>query len=286
MKIKHSKYKNTGLIYELLVKQVTSDLISRQESPAIPILRKYFSGNNVLVREHTLYKTLCEVTNLSTNKADYLLGEVRRAASRLNLKELKDLKYNLISEIKQGYDLNQFFGATVSNYRTLAAVYCILEADRSLEPVEPESIVANKITLLESMTGKMVLEPEDNLRKTLKEFAGYDRDLRLTTFKILLEKFNEEFKGLLPEQKNLLKQIVALGSTKGLRGYLNEEIAKLKDTLTEMSSRIPGGIERIKLQEAIKLLEPLGESEKVTDSHLVRMLQFYDLQNELTKLWE
>lgn len=284
MKIKHSKYRNTGLIYELLVKQVTSDLISRQESPAISILRKYFSGNSVLVQEYNLYKTLCGATNLSTSKADSLLGEVRRIAGRLNLRELKVLKYGLISEIKQGYDLEQFFGTTVPDYRTLAAIYCILEADRSIEPVDPESIVTNKITLLESMTGKMVLEPEDDFKKTLKEFTEYDRDLRLATFKILLEKFNEEFKGLLPEQKNLLKQIISLGSIKGLRGYLNEEISRLKDTLVEMSSRVPRGIERIKLQEAIKMLEPLGESEKVTDSHLVKMLQFYDLQNELLKL--
>ena len=284
MKIKHSKYKNTGLIYELLVKQVTSDLISRQDSPAVTILRKYFSGNSVLVQEHKLYKTLCEATNLSSTKADALLGEVRRASSKLNLQELKDIKYRLISEIRQGYDLEQFFGATVTNYRTLAAIYCLLEADRSTEVVEPKSIVANKVTLLEAMTGKMVAETEDLSRTVLKEFATYDRDLRLATFKILLERFNEEFKDLLPEQKNLLKQIISLGSTRGLKGYLNEEISKLKNTLTEMVSRIPKGIERIKLQESIKMLEPLAETEKVTDAHLVKLLQFYDLKDELGRL--
>lgn len=284
MRIKHSKYKNTGLIYELLVKQVTSDLIARQESPAISILRKYFSGNGVLVQEHRLYKTLSEATNLSTSKADSLLSEVRKLAGKINLQELKDVKYRLISEIRQGYDLEQFFGTTVSNYRTFAAIYCLLEADRSQDVVEPESILSNKVTLLESMTGKLVLEPEDMTKEVLREFSTYDRDLRLATFKILLERFNEEFKDLLPEQKNLLKQIISLGSTRGLKGYLNEEISRLKSTLTEMLTRIPKGIERIKLQEAIKMLEPLENSEKVTDAHLVKLLQFYDLQNELLNL--
>lgn len=284
MRIKHSKYKNTGLIYELLVKQVTSDLIARQESPAISILRKYFSGNGVLVQEHRLYKTLSEATNLSTSKADSLLSEVRKLAGKINLQELKDIKYRLISEIRQGYDLEQFFGTTVSNYRTLAAIYCLLEADRSQDVIEPESILSNKVTLLESMTGKLVLEPEDMTKEVLREFSTYDRDLRLATFKILLERFNEEFKDLLPEQKNLLKQIISLGSTRGLKGYLNEEISRLKSTLTEMLTRIPKGIERIKLQEAIKMLEPLEDSEKVTDAHLVKLLQFYDLQNELLNL--
>lgn len=284
MKVKHSKYKNTGLIYELLVKQVTSDLIARRESPAVSILRKYFSGTNVLVQEHKLYRALGDATNLSSTKADSLLNEVRKAASKLNLKELKDIKYHLISEIRQGYDLEQFFGTTVTNYRTLAAIYCLLEADRSTEVIEPESIVANKITLLESMTGKLVVSPEDSSREALKEFANYDRDLRLATFKILLEKFNEEFKDLLPEQKNLLKQIISSGSTRGLKGYLNEELSKLKVSLTEMLSGIPKGIERIKLQEGIKMLEPLAETEKVTDAHLVKLLQFYDLKAELIKL--
>lgn len=284
MRIKHSKYKNTGLIYELLVKQVTSDLIARQESPAISILRKYFSGNGVLVQEHRLYKTLSEATNLSTSKADSLLSEVRKLAGKINLQELKDIKYRLISEIRQGYDLEQFFGTTVSNYRTLAAIYCLLEADRSQDVIEPESILSNKVTLLESMTGKLVLEPEDMTKEVLREFSTYDRDLRLATFKILLERFNEEFKDLLPEQKNLLKQIISLGSTRGLKGYLNEEISRLKSTLTEMLTRIPKGIERIKLQEAIKMLEPLEDTEKVTDAHLVKLLQFYDLQNELLNL--
>lgn len=284
MKIKHSKYKNTGLIYELLVKQVTSDLISRQESPAISILRKYFSGDSALVQEHKLYKTLCENTNLSTRKADAILIETRRVARKINLQELKDIKYRLISEIRQSYDLDQFFGTTVSNYRTLAAIYCILEADRSTEVVEPESIVANKVTLLEAMTGKMVAETEDLTKTVLREFATYDRDLRLATFKILLEKFNEEFKDLLPEQKNLLKQIISVGSTRGLRGYLNEEMSKLKSSLTVLASKVPQGIEKIKLQESIKMLEPLTDSEKVTDNHLVKLLQFYDLQDELQKM--
>lgn len=284
MKIKHSKYRNTGLIYELLVKQVTSDLIARQDSPAVAILRKFFSKNNALVQEHKLYKTLCENTNLSARRADAILIETRRAARKINLQELKDLKYKLISEIRQSYDLDQFFSVTVPRYRTLAAIYCILEADRSTEIVEPESVVSNKVTLLESMTGKMVVDPEDTVQEALKEFGSYDRDLRLTTFKILLEKFNEEFKDLLPEQKNLLKQIISLGSTRGLKGYLNEEISKLKNSLTGMVTKVPKGIERIKLQESIKMLEPLSDSEKVTDVHLVKLLQFYDLQNELVNL--
>lgn len=272
------------MIYELLVKQVTSDLISRRESPAIDILRKYFSGTGALVQEHKLYKALSEATNLTSTKADSLLNEVRRAASKLDLKELKSIKYRLISEIQDGYGLEQFFSTSVVNYRTLAAIYCILEADRSTDLVDPRSIVSNKVTLLEAMTGKSVAESDDATKLILKEFSTYDRDLRLMTFKILLEKFNEQFKDLLPEQKDLLKHIISLGSTRGLKGYLNEQISILKSSLTELSKGIPKGIEKIKLMESIKMLEPINDREKITDDHLVKLLQFYDLQNELRKL--
>jgi hypothetical protein len=60
MKIKHSKYRNTGLIFELLVKQIAADTLNKKESPAIDILRKHFTGKTSLVREFKLYEFILE----------------------------------------------------------------------------------------------------------------------------------------------------------------------------------------------------------------------------------
>lgn len=283
MRIKHSKFRNTGLIYELLVRQITSDLISRKDSPAVNILRKYYSGNSALVQEYGLYKTIVEGVDLPTTKADHLINASLKAGRAINQRELANLKYSLISEIKGSYDLESFFSVPVKEYKTLAAFYCLLEADRSKELIDPESIVTNKATLLEHMTCRF--QPrEDVVDSLIEEYSNYDKDLRLLTFKVLLEKYNQKYGNLLEEQKAVLKKFISLGNTKELRTFLNEELSKLSTQLTHCHNGMQRGIEKIKLTEAIKMLQPIPNTEKVTDDHLVRVLQFYDLLNEIKKV--
>lgn len=283
MKIKHSKYKNTGLIYELLVKQITADLIARKESPAVNILRKYYSGEGTIVQEYRAYKAVLEGTNMLTIKAENLINAAIRAARVINLQELKKDKYNLISDIKKSYDLENFFSEPVADYKPLAAFYCLLEVERSQDVVDPQSIVNNKVTLLEYMTSRY--QSKESVRDTLiEEYSSYDKDLRLLTFKILLEKFNEKYDKLLPEQKNILKQFITLGPTKKLREFLNEEYLKIRSQLEKEIETFPKGVERIKLQEALRRLEPVTESVGVGDKHLVRVLQYYELLEELKRV--
>lgn len=283
MKIKHSKFKNTGLLYELLVKQITSDLVARKESPAINILRKYFSGNSPLVQEYGLYRLVTEKVNQTTIKADNIINTALKAAKRIDQKELNNLKYNLVSEIRNNYCVEDFFNSSVANYKPLAAFYCLLEAERSQDLIDPESIVNNKVTLLEHMTSRQQSEV-DVRDRLIQEFGSQEKDLRLLTFKILLEKFNQKYANLLPEQKNILQHIVSLGSSRELKGFLNEEMKTISEKLVERLKTFPKGIERIKLTEAMKVLEPVAVTEKVTDEKLYKVLQFYDLLEELKKL--
>ena len=285
MKIKHSKYKNTGLLYELLVKQITSDLVARRESPAVDILRKYFSNkSSALTQEFGLYKTIQEARCKSTIKADNLISAALRASKRVNLAELKSQKYKIISEIKDNYDLESFFSVPVPDYKTLAAVYCLFEAERTTDLIDPQSIVTNKVTLLEHMTSRF--QDEKEVKDALiEEFSNYDKDLRLLTFKVLLEKFNNKYADLLPEQKNVLKQFITLGHSKKLKNFINEEFSKLSTELKVYSDKFPQGIEKIKLLEAAKIINtPVAATEKVTDDHLVKILQFYELLNECKKV--
>lgn len=285
MKIKHSKYKNTGLLYELLVKQITSDLVARKDSPAVNILRKYFGNKeSALTQEFGLYKTIQESRGMSTVKADSLISAALRASKRINLAELKSQKYAIISEIQKNYDLESFFSVPVADYRMLAAVYCLFEAERSTDLIDPQSIVTNKVTLLEHMTSRF--QSQDQVKDALiEEFSNYDKDLRLLTFKVLLEKFNNKYADLLPEQKQVLKQFITLGPSKRLREFINEEFTKLSTALNEYLQRFPQSIEKIKLQEALKIINtPVAPTEKVSDTHLVNILQFYELLNECKKV--
>jgi hypothetical protein len=108
MGIKHSKYRNTGILFELLVRQTTSDLINNQDSKAVKILKKYFT-NTELGKEYSLYNTFAVSTKLSEAKAEILISTIVEQYRKLNFEKISKLKYNLIKEIKHTYDLDNFF---------------------------------------------------------------------------------------------------------------------------------------------------------------------------------
>ena len=223
MKIKHSKYRNTGLIYELLVKQIASDTLSKESSPAVDILKKYFSGNSTLVKEFKLYEYILKNSNISQNKAELIISTITEVSRKLNRKVLKKSKYGLISEIRKHYNLDEFFGIQVSNYKAVASLYCLLEAQNNDNLIDPDLLVNFKSTILEHLTSQP--QDENEVKDALvEEYSKYDKDLKLLTFKILLEKFNDKYKDLLPEQKRILKEfITSVNSGTRLRNIVNNE---------------------------------------------------------------
>ena len=284
MKIKHSKFKNTGLIYELLVKQIAADTISKNESAAVGILKKYFGGNTALAKELKLYDYILKNTNLSEVKAETVVSTITEISRKLNQKTLKEQKYKLIAELKESYNIEEFFAIQVRDYKPLAALYCLLEAQNNSTLVNPDFLVNNKLTILEHLTSSKV--DADAVKDTLiEEYSKYDKDLRLLTYKILLEKFNDNYKNLLPEQKNILKEfITSVNSTARLKNLVNEEVEKIRKEVEELANKIQDEVVKIKLQEVLKGITPLTKTEKITDNHLINLMQYYDLVNEMRKL--
>jgi hypothetical protein len=284
VKIKHSKYKNTGLIFELLVKQVAADTLSRKESPAIKVIKKFFTGNTALVKEFKLYDFILKNKGVGVKKAETIVSTIVEVSRKLDMASLRKQKYELIKELKKHYDLEEFFSIKVESYKPLAALYCLLEAQNTPDLVDPTVFVDNKTTLLEHLTqGKL---PQGQAKETLiEEYSKYDKDLRLLTYKILLEKFNDQYKDLLPEQKNILKEfIVSANSTTRLRNIVNEEIAALKKDISKLKERVSDEIVKIKLEEIFKSMTLIKNTEKVDDNHLVSLMQYYELVNELKNL--
>ena len=283
MKIKHSKFRNTGLIYELLVKQVASDVLENRTSPAIKILKKFYSGNSFLAKEFKLYEYILKNKGVGSKKAEAIVSTIVEISRRFDLKALKNQKYSLIAEIKKNYDLEQFFSIQVRDYKPLAALYCLLEAQNNSELVDPEVFVSNKTTILEHLTQKQ--QNKADVRNSLiEQYGSYEKDLKLLTYKILLEKFNEKYDKLLPEQKNILRQfIVSVDSTTKLKDFVNEELSKIKKVIKQLSNNVEDGITRIKINEVASNVNLLGKRDKLDDSHLVLLMQYHELINELTR---
>tara|TARA_R110000796_G_scaffold5663_2_gene20846 strand:+ start:2030 stop:2884 length:855 start_codon:yes stop_codon:yes gene_type:complete len=284
MKIKHSKFKNTGLIYELLVKQIAADTLSQNESAAVSILKKYFSGHTALAKELKLYEYILKNNSLSEARAETVISTITEISRKLSQQTLKEQKYRLISEIKKQYNIEDFFAIQVRDYTPLAALYCLLEAQNNDTLVDPNFLVNNKLTVLEHLTSSKV--DKESVKDTLiEEYAKYDKDLRLLTYKILLEKFNSSYKTLLPEQKNILKEfITSVDSTTRLRNLVNEEVGKIRKEVQFLASKVKDEVVKIKLQEVLKSVKTLKKTEKINDNHLINLMQYYDLVNEMRKL--
>jgi hypothetical protein len=279
MKIKHNKYKNTGILFELLVRKITADTLSNGNSKAAALVKKYFTKSE-LANENKLYQVINNSISLSEGKAESVLSTVLDMSRKLDGEKLAKEKYNLIREIKENFDMNDFFGAKIKNYKLLASTYVLLESYNDKKFANPESIITSKITILEHITShpdiKMSLSP------LVEELMSLDKGTRALTYKIMLEKYNTKFDGLSKEQKEVLKEYINSASdAPKLKEFLNTKFKGISAVLKENVGKIEDPALKIKIQEVINLIAPILETRKLKDDHLVALLQYLDLSNEI-----
>ena len=278
MKIKHSKYKNTGILFELLVRQITADTLKGDDSPAIDLLKSYFVKTE-LGREYKLYESVIKSKVLNESRANVLISTILENSKKFNRTILKKQKYNLINEIKKHYNLESFFGTKVKNYKEIASVYTLIESYNTAELTDINQINQNKVTLLEFLTKQETSKPTDEL---MNEFSGYDKDLRQLTYRVLLEKFNDKYDSLSIEQKEILKEFIySVDSTPSLREFYNTKVNNLKEILNKESNNIKDPATKIKITEVAKLLSEIDKNTKVDSDNLVDLLQYYELVKEI-----
>ena len=280
MNIKHSKYKNTGILFELLVRQVTADTLNGDQSPALNIIKNFFVKSE-LGKELKLYETLTKSKKINESRSNLLIQTLLESSKKLNRKTLKREKYNLINEIKKHYNLDEFFKTKLPNYKTQAAFYTLVEAQSSIEMISPDQIVANKYSILEHLTLGPV-NPEKVKDEVLQEFQTYDKDIRMLTYKILLEKFNGKYSDLYASQKEVLKEfITSVDSTPKLRTFYNNRIQQLKEELATISNTIADKAVQIKLNEVLPLIVEIEKNQPIRNENIVDLLQYCELVEEL-----
>ena len=280
MQVKHSKYKNTGILFELLVRQITTDTLDGKDSPAKDILKKYFVKTE-LGREYKLYETLLKKTSLTETKANVVVTTLTDSSKTLNRGVIKRQKYNLISEIQKHYDLNEFFNHKLPNYKVFAAFYTLLEITNTPQAVNPEQTINNKVTILEHLTAAQIKEARVR-DEVMDEFSKADKDVRFIAYKMLLESFNSKYDDLHPNQKLILKEfITSVDNTPRLREFYTNKVIEIKEELTSLNAKTKNEVTKIKINEIISIIAPPAKNVKVTDNDLVDLLQYYDLINEL-----
>lgn len=278
--IKHSKYKNTGVLFELLVRQSTSDLMSNIDSKAVKIFKKYFT-NTELSKEYNLYNTVLNAPKLNENKAEVLVSTIIEQAKKLDREKLDKEKYNLIREIKKHYDLDNFFKAKIETYKVYASVYTLIENQLSSTMNDTKQIITNKLSLLEHITKESLTERKV-ASKVVEEFMKEDKEIRVLAYKILVEKFNEKYSTLSREQRDLLKEYINnISDTKKLKTYLNTRLLEVKTEIIGFKETTKDKVLQIKLNEVLNFIKPIAINESIKDEVLIGLMQYYQLISEL-----
>ena len=278
MKIKHSKYKNTGILFELLTRQLTSDTISGKSSKSLDFLKKHFNSKTELLKEYKIYHTLSNKKFNKESKANILIDTLLESYKNLNRSKLRREKYNLIKEIKENYDITDFFNSKIKNYKIMASIFNLLENSNA----SPNLIVKSKINILEHITEKPSKVNKNSITESLK---NSDKNTRLLTYKVILEKFNDKYKSLADNQKLLLQEYVnSVSNSPALKLYINEEIKNVRKSLTSYSKKVEDKAVVIKLNETKDLIKPLCKKSSVHDDNVTNLLNYYELINELKEI--
>ena len=279
-KFKHSKLRNTGLLFEFLLRQVTVDVLNKKkESPALKIIKGKFNEHTELGKELALYNLIVSKKFKADKKADFFLSEVIRQRGKLNNMNLRREKYNVIASIKESYDVNQLFSSKVPNYKVFASVYKLFEGINEMgadEKTESYFIVIENVTTLKHKKNKSYM-PE--------EFK--DKDLRILSYKTLLEKFNKKYTNLSDKQKHVLKEYISnISNTNNFSVFVETQIPKLKKKLNTKVKKVKDKVLRIKLREAVNCVNKfcLNESKQTDDNSVVQLLRYYELDKELDKI--
>ena len=282
-KVVHKKIKNTGIIFELLTRQLTTDIMTgKNNSIAERLIEMYFKSNSVLGKEYLLYQALMKYKYEDASRAEDYLNEVIKSHGQLNKSDLKKSKYNLIKEIRDNYDADSFFSPKIDDYKVLASIYKLFKSKSEPDSVMPHDVIDSKYSIIEHISKKKfdVQDPVES--DAVTEYKKQTKDLRMLTYKMMVDKFNDKYKNLNSDQKNLIKEYINnISSEDSLHVYINSQLPKINNKLKYLSEKITNKPVTIKINEVLKQVNLLSESENLDDCHVVALLNVYELIKEL-----
>ena len=276
---KHSKLRNTGLLFEFLLRQVTVDVLNKQKnSKALKIIKKRFNEHTEVGKELALYTALMNKKFKSDKKADYFLGEVLRQRQSLNNSQLKREKYNIVKEISTIYNSKDLFSSKVNNYVVYASIYKLFEGINTISADEKTESYFN---IVEQITTKTKVENKSFVPTEL------DKDVRVLSYRVLLEKFNKKYTNLSKQQKDILKEYINnISNTNKFHMIVEKKLTTLRGTLSKKIPKVKDKVLKIKLNEAVNCMDKFcaSDAKVAEDKSVVQLLRYYELDKELSKI--
>ena len=280
-KIKHSKFKNTGFLFELLTRQITMEILNGSEEKAKGIIKEFYGKGTELSKELRLFNLITNEKYNSESKAEKFIDVVLEAHTNLSQIKLQREKYNLIKSIKENFEITNFLASPVTNYKILASIHKLFEGKKN-NVTDVKDIFNSKLTLIEHISTQSTTTLKVKEDKLVEEYKKQEKDLRLLTFKILTESFNKKYTTLNESQKGLLREYINnVTNTSKFNEYFESELIK---TITELHSMYKGmkdKITKIKLRETINVLKKQKIGKKITDEQVSSLMMSYELVKEI-----
>jgi len=279
-KLKHSKYKNTGILFEMLVRKLTSETMSSDKTVTIDIIKKYFGKNTELTKELQLYNSIIKEQHKSEARALDYIRTIRESYNQLNQSVLKRQRYNLVKEISENFIFERVSKIHINNYKALASIYMLFEYKDS---DNPKRLLECKNAILEQTLTVNKARPTKNV--VIEEFSKQDNSTRLLTYKLMIDKFNDKYSVLSESQKHLLnKYITNVNDTEALREYVSKVIPTLKARLADHVKHIDEKVTQIKVERLSEMLCNVETMKRLKESHIVSLMRYMDLIDELNRV--
>lgn len=286
--IKHNKLRNTGILFELLVRKITSDVMENNtESVAVRLMREFFNSKKELGKELMLYRAFFNVQNLSEQKAFQLLQLVTEQRKNLDQRILNEQKYQLIKEIRKNFDIKEFFSDRIPSYKIYASIYKTFDAavNGIGDFTSIEELASSQFTIVEHLSGTMISKEIKEQNELSKMIRGQNEDIRFLSYKILIERFNEKYKGLDEAQKKVLQEyIYNISDIAKLREFAHSESKMLAKAVSERALKVKDQVVQIKLSEVVAQLNKIQKSQTIKENHMTALLIAHEILKELKSL--
>lgn len=283
-KYTHSKYKNTYLIFEFLIRQLTNEMMSGvaiKESNAYQIIQKNFSSG-LLKEELTLYQALVDNKLSKTYSAEILLNECIKRYKSLNKRKLDAMRYNLVKKIKECYDIDKLFSTQVEQYKEAGSVYFLFETVKNRD-------ILNESKFAGDIMGNL-LSPKEKKKsiqifECIKEASQEDREM---AFKMMVNSFNKKFSSALNENQKEFIQDYTYNHTNE-NGWIKKHLNRIKRSIISESKNLDDSIYgqnilKIKLKECVKVIDYIAKKKVLNEDDHTKVIQSYKLIDQLNEL--
>jgi hypothetical protein len=281
-KIKHSKFKNTGFLFELLTRQITLEIMNNSDEKAKKIVKEFFSGKTELAKELRLFNLLINEKYSSETRAEKFIDVILEAHGKINQSKIQKEKYELVKSIKENFNISDFLASPVTNYKVLASIHKLFEA-KNQNIGNIKDVFNSKGTLIEHISSKTVNHQHVD-SKLIENYKKQEKDVRLLTYKILLENFNKKYSNLDKNQKDLLREYINnVNNTSKFKEYYTEKADSVCSKLDKLHNLISDKVTQIKLKETANVIRKQTIGRKVSDKQVSALMLSFELIKEIRR---